>query len=262
MMSTRSMSLTLVVFISLTLLALMGPAMVSADDGNVSDIRLHIRGPDLLAHDRVGTYEITIMDPLERSWQYSLWIDANNITGAKPLEIEPMVGNLSAQNKTFVADITAMTPLGDMIMYINVSSPSGALWYVREFDIKVIEPIVIVADILNSGDVVILNATVQFFVDDELLSTDTLRSLDVGASTVMTGEWVTEDIADGWHTSTVLVDVNNDGIIDPTVGDMEIDNKFFVEGSNMSATIYILLGITGLLVGMILINKKLSGKRK
>ncbi len=255
-------SLALVIFISLALIALLGPAMVSAEEGNVTDVRLHVRGSDIMAHDRTGTYEITIMDPLERNWQYSLWIDADNITGAKPLEIEPITGNFSAQNKTFSADVTAMTPLGKMIMYINVSSPSGSLWYIREFEIQVIDPIVISADILNSGNTAIRNATVQFFVDGQLLSTDILRSLDVGASTTMTSEWVSDEIADGWHTSAVLVDVNSDGIIDPTIGDMKIDSKFYVEGSNLSATMYIFLGITGLMVGMLLINKQMKGKRK
>ena len=131
MMATRK--LTFVVIMSLAMLALLGPALVSADEGNVSDVRLHVRGPDLLAHDRIGIYEVTIMDPQERNWQYNLWIDADNITGAKPLEIEPITGNISAQNKTFSASVTAMTPLGNMVMYINVSSPSGSLWYLRDF---------------------------------------------------------------------------------------------------------------------------------
>lgn len=260
--TTSVRKMVFITVLSLAILALLAPVMVSAEEGNVTDVRLHVRGSDIMAHDRTGTYDITIMDPQERNWQYSLWIDAVNITGAKPLEIEPITGNFSAENKTFSADVTAMTPLGEMILYINVSSPSGSLWYMRDFKIQVIDPIVVTADILNSGNATIRNATVQFFIDDLLLSTDTLRSLDVGASTTMSGEWVTDEIADGWHTTTVLVDVNNDGIIDPTVGDMEIDSKFYVEGSNLSATMYIFLGITALMAGMYLINKQMKGKRK
>ncbi len=243
-------------FISMVLLG----SVVSAE-GNVDDIRIHVRGSDILAQDSTSNYEITLMDPQDRNWAYSVHIDADNITGASPLEIEPIAGNLTSGNDTFSANIGAMSNIGDMVMIINVTSPSGALWYVREFEIKVIEPIVISAEIFNSGDVDIRNATVEFYVDDDLISTDTLAYLPAGGSTKMSSQWVSEEIADGWHTSTVLVDVNDDGITDPGMGDIEINDKFYVEGSNMSATLYIILGITALFFGMVIINGKMSGKK-
>ncbi len=256
----RGKYIPIVIALAFISMAFIG-SMVSAE-GNADDVLLHVSGPDVLAHNSQGHYDITLIDPQDRNWAYSVHIDARNITGASPLEIEPITGNLTAGNDTFSADITAMTNLGEMIMIVNVSSPTGTLWQTREFDINVIEPVVISTKILNSGEVNIKNASVEFYVDDVLISTDTLSYLGAGESTTLTSNWVSEDIDDGWHTSTIIVDVNDDGIIDPIMGDIKVSEDFFVEGSNVSATLFILIGISALLIGMILINKKLAGKRK
>lgn len=258
----RSRLTLMTAILALVSLAILGPALLVSAEGNVKDVRLHIKGPNILGQDKMGSYDITLMDPIERNWQYEVYVDANNITGASPLHIEPIAGNLSAETKTFSVDITATSHAGEMMMVINISSPSGTLWYMREFDITVVEPIVISADIFNSGEVAIRNATVEFYIDDIFLSTDTLASLEPGASTTLSSYWVSDEIAGGWHTSKVVVDINNDGKIDPSIGDIEINNKFYVEGSNVSATIYIMIGLIALMVGMMLINRQLKGKKK
>ena len=244
--------------LSVPLLAFALPA--AAEDGNIDDVRFHVAGPKVVGADKTNLYEISLIDSESRNWKYEAWVTAKNRTGAFPSEAEKIIGNLTGDNKSFQIDITATSNVGTMSIVMNISSPSGALWYTSEEEITVVEPIPVKGTIYNSGQVKINNATVKIYIDEEQIGTDIIESLDPGSSKVVSADWISDDIASGWHEAKFIVDVNGDGIINSDMGDIVFTKDVYVKGAG-AASFLILIGILALMIGVLLISRVMKKKK-
>lgn len=77
------------------------------------------------------------------------------------------------------------------------------------FRIKVVEPILITAEVFNRGSVDAQDAVAKFFADGVLIHTQTFN-VTAGSSIKLSYNWTVESIRDGKHVITVAVDDAND----------------------------------------------------
>jgi hypothetical protein len=222
---------------------------------NASDVRLHLTGPSVLGTLRSGTFSVTFIDPDSRVWTYKAYITAANTTGASPLVNSPINGTLTVENNSFTFDVTAQQDSGELDLHINCTS--GSLYYEKVQTIPVVYPIAFNVDINNPSNVVINNATVQFYVDGSEIDMQVIQSLNARQNTKVSSEWITNDAKSGWHDSRIVVDLNGDGVIDTQAGDMIVENRFYIEGGRdwIFASI-VLIGLIALIIGFVYISKR------
>jgi hypothetical protein len=96
---------------------------------------------------------------------------------------------------------------------VNVTSTAAdataSTFKVRDFDIKVVEPIVISATVYNIGDADVKDATARFYADGTLLATKTF-SVAKGSSTTLRHNWTFVKIDEGKHVVTIVIDESED----------------------------------------------------
>lgn len=94
------------------------------------------------------------------------------------------------------------------------------------FEIRVVEPIVITAEVFNNGNVDAVNATARFYGDGVLLATQVFN-VTAGSSEIVSHNWTFSSISDGKHVITVTIDDPNNLVE-------------FSDGNNMyTMTIYV-----------------------
>lgn len=221
---------------------------------NAADVTVHLSGPSVLGTLRSGTFSATLVDPQDREWTYRAWITADNTTGAAPLKDTPVNGTLTSTNDTFTFDVTGQQSPGELEIHINCTT--GTLYYEKVQTIDVVAPITLSVSIDNPSNVEISNATVQFYVDGVKIDEQTTRIASNQATTVFT-DWVSRDKEPGWHDSRIVVDLNGDGTIDTSLGDMVVEDRFFVEGgSDWVFAVTVVIGLAALILGFGYISKR------
>lgn len=113
---------------------------------------------------------------------------------------------------------------------VNVTSTAAdgtsSTFKLRDFDIKVVEPIVISATVYNIGDADVKDATARFYADGALLATKTF-SVAKGSSTTLRHNWTFVKIDQGEHVVSIVID-ESEGLVE------------FRDGNNVySLTIYV-----------------------
>jgi len=229
--------------------------VITAD--TAKDVRLHVSGPNVLGTENTGHYSSTFVDPQGRDWGYEVFLTADNTTGASPLITSPITGNLTGENRSFEFDITAPLTAGDLTINVNLTSKEGNYTYVKTAVIIVVKPVVVHAVVQNPTGYELYNASVRFFIDDEIIDMQTVTVIPPGQYQDISAEWISASIPSGWHYTRVEIDIDNDGVIDTTVGDRVISDKFYVEGgTNPIVWLTILIGLCALLGGVYIINKR------
>jgi len=251
-MKQKISTILTILLLSALILQIMPPVIAQT---NTTNVRVHLSGPSVLGTLKSGEYVATITDPESRSWNYKVYITANNLTGASPLSSSPTNGSVESGNNTFNFNITSMQKAGELKIHINCTS--GTLYYEKIQPITVVTPIIFNVEINNPSNVVVKNATVQFLVDGVEIDRETISSLEARQSTTVSSEWIATDKEPGWHDSSILVDLNGDGIIDKDVGDMIIEDRFFIEGGkDWVFAVTVLIGLTALVLGFGLISRR------
>lgn len=222
---------------------------------NTNNIRVELHGPSVVGVLDRAEYSASITDPDNRAWDYSIWITAANDSGASPLKELPANGTMNQGNDTFLFNITAMQKAGELEIHVNCTS--GTLYYEKVQPITVVTPIIFNVELKNPSNVIISNATVQFLVNDEEIDFQTIQSIPARQGTTVSSEWISADKEPGWHDSTILVDLNGDGVIDTDVGDMIVEDRFYIEGeSDWVFGVTVLIGLAALVIGFGLITKR------
>ena len=141
--------------------------------------------------------------------------------------------------------------------YIHVNITYGNLYYEKVQPIIVEAPISISAEIKNPSNVIVSNVTVQFLVDGTEFDKQIISSVPAMQTKTISSEWIATDKEPGWHDSTIIVDLNGDGVIDLEAGDMIVEGTFFIEGgSDWIFALTVLVGLTLLIIGFGLITRR------
>lgn len=219
------------------------------------DVRMQLFGPKDLGTLRTGTYSATFIDPNYRDWSYKVYISADNLTGASPVYASALNGTITRDNNTFEFDITA--PMKAGLLEIHINCTSGIYVYEKTQIVNVVDPITVSAKISNPSNIVINNATVQFYVDGTEIDQQVIQAIGAKSNTSVETEWISSDKEPGWHDSRITVDLNSDGVIDTQAGDIIIDDRFYVEGgSDWVFAITVFIGLIALILGIGYISKR------
>lgn len=160
------------------------------------------------------------------NFSYKVEIIADNETGSS---VTPSGGSSAAGVFNFTV---TMPGEAQQTIKLRVNATSKDLISgdtrdkVKDFEVKVVEPIVITATVYNTGAVEAKNVTAKFYADSVFIGERTFN-LAAGASIKLTQNWTWLNFDTGKHTVTVVVD-DKDGIVE------------FSDGNNVyTMTVYV-----------------------
>ncbi|MDH3364653.1 MAG: hypothetical protein OEM29_01395 [Thermoplasmata archaeon] len=186
---------------------------IAKNAGAYSDITINFECPAFGAKAEVMTCKLTITGgpagDFGGNFSYKAEIIADNETGS---HVSP--SSSSSASGVFNISVTMPGYAPQTIkIRINVTSEdfsSGeSSEKTRDYELKVIDPIVLRATVYNTGAVDAKNVTAKFYADGEYLGMR-IFDLGAGASTVLTYNWTWVNIDSGRHTVTVVLDGSND----------------------------------------------------
>ncbi|OGS41706.1 MAG: hypothetical protein A3K67_07925 [Euryarchaeota archaeon RBG_16_62_10] len=130
-----------------------------------------------------------------------------------------------------------------------------------EFDIKIVTPITIKAEVFNMGTVDAVNVTASFFADGDLLGTQEF-GLGAGDSTVLEYNWTFSSIKDGKHVVTVSIDDENE-IVEFSNGNNVFSRTIYVgEQSNVIGGVLMFAVVFLAVIVMLTYLQKPAKKKK
>lgn len=196
------------------------------------------------------------------NYTYKAEVVADNDTGSS-------VSPATATNQAglFRFNVTLPKEGGQTItLKLNVTSKhtsAESTYKVKEYEIAVIQPIVVTATVYNRGDVDVEEATARFYADGELIGSQVF-SVAAGKSVTLTHNWTSKAISDGKHTITVTVDDTN-GIAEFSDGNNVMTMDIYVgdQGNALGAVLTIGVIIMSVLVALTFMAKPVrrSGKK-
>ena len=205
------------VVVAMLLLTFAFPALLSVPSmqnaSAYSDVIMQFDGPSFAGKLEKVPCTLTVSGgpaaDVGGNFTYKAEVVADNKTGSS---VSPSSG--SSSSGVFRMNITMPGDAPQTIkIKFNVSSKDAAtgdsVEKVREYEIEVVDPIVITATVYNVGDVEARNVTAKFYADGIYLG---MRTFDIaaGGSKSVSYNWTWLNIDDGKHTVTVVLDSAND----------------------------------------------------
>jgi len=196
------------------------------------------------------------------NYSYRAEIVGTNTTGSA---VNPSTG--TSETGVFVLNVTMPNSAPQTIkIKINAtskrSSDSATANTEREFSMKVVDPIVILAAVFNYGPIDADNVTAMFYADSELLETRTF-SVSAESYTQLEYNWTFLDIKKGKHVITVTIDDPNN-IAEFSDGNNVFSKTIYVgkQGNPAGAALTIGVIIMSVLVALMYMSKPQSRKKK
>jgi len=195
------------------------------------------------------------------NYSYRAEVVAGNETGSS---VSPTTG--SSQQGIFFFNVTMPGEAPQKIkIKVNATSTewSGkdSKYRVGEFEMLVVDPIVITAKVLNNGPVDAYNVTAKFYADGTLLGTKVFN-VSSHASVDLEYNWTFFRIDSGKHVVTVTIDDPNN-LVEFSDGNNAFSRTIYVgnQGNPMGAILTILLIIVSILVVLMWFQKPVKRKK-
>lgn len=142
-----------------------------------------------------------------QNYTFKAEIVAKNTTGSS---VSPATG--SSASGVWRLNITMPGEAQTIKVRINATSKgvltADSVSRVKEFEIKVVQPILIKVTVYNTGAVDAEDVSAKFYADGILLGTERF-DVAAGSSTEVMHNWTWSNLADGKHTVTVVLDEGN-----------------------------------------------------
>jgi hypothetical protein len=261
-MSSRSGRAAVLAF-ALLLLALAAPLAPglspSSDAAAYGGISIQLDRPTFAGKEQVVMCTLTVTGgPAEdgsANFSYKAEIVADNATGSL---VTPSSG--SSSTGVFKINVTMPKEAPQTIkVKVNATSkggsPATSKYLEQEFEIKVVDPIVITATVYNMGSIDAKNVTARFFADGELLGS---RVFNVTAlsHTQLVYNWTFEKISSGKHVVTIYVDDPNE-LVEFSEGNNVYSLTIYVgnEGNPLGAVLTIGVIIASVFAGLMWLQK-------
>lgn len=239
-MTVRSVVLALLVLLAA---AAVLPAAVGAAG---EPLQAAISGPTALAPSQTAQYNVTLSGGPTANVTYALsyFITGTNTTGGNPVRTSP--GSASGNKTTFRLNVTA--PSAEQTITLTVNAVATPKVGVREsvnvtHVITVIRGIVLTATFHNAGATAALNVTVTWAIDGATVGTSLLKRIGANADATVTFTYLPAHLAAGEHTLTVSADLDRNGVIDPSRGEVVTSTIFYNQVQQPAPGWAILLGI-------------------
>lgn len=229
--------------VALTALAVL---LTGAAPAAAQPIFATINGPPALAPGQVAAYNLTITgapEGLEVNYTVTYWITGTNVTGGAPLQSAP--GHANGNRTRYAFNITAPSQEQEITLVVSVgaSSKTGLENTTAEYAITVVTPVVLSATFHNASSTAAVNVTVRFDVDNALVGTSKIRRVDPNADATVTFSYLPLNLQPGQHTVRVEADLDNNGVIDASKGEVVVSDLFYRETPALSPGWTFLIGV-------------------
>lgn len=209
-------------------------------------ITLRVDGPRALAPNQAGQYNVTILGAPAEAVNYTVryWITGTNLTGGKPPSND--TGLSTGVSTVHSMNITAPQAEQTITLIVQVSGnlASGSeLNSTAEIAIVVVRPIVLTATFHNGASTAALNVTVRIRVDDALVGTTKIARIGANADASLTYNYLPVGLQPGEHSVRMEADLNGNGIIESSLGEVVLSDFFYEGVSPPSAGWSLVLGM-------------------
>jgi len=231
----------------LVLAAVAIPAPVAAQD----DFLITVNGPATLIPGEKAKYTVDVRGGPGGEYRY-------NATASYGGKVSPITGRTTADN--FTLDITAPSVTGQFVVTITVSTLNGSVSNTARHTITVVPPVVISADVTNSGNVAASGVPVRYYADGQLLNATTV---DIPANTTkkLMYNWSTGSLAPGQHTVRIEIDPNGQFL--HFAGNSTVfEATFYVGDAGWGLANILLAVVFGLLLLVVFFTYMNRGKKK
>jgi len=241
----------------LVILALILPlALLPSRAPAGNPLAVSVEGPTAMTPGQVGVFYVNVSGgPAELNGTYTLkyWVESSDTSGASPLAASP--GEQTGQNKTFNVNVTAPTHEGSIdVIFDTISQNSTANTTVRRtLTVNVLSPIILTASFSNSGGAAVVNTTVRFYVDDVLAGSKVIARINPGDRGTATINWIPVGLAHGQHNVRVEADIDGNGVIDPSKGEVAVFDVFYKTGGEPAPGYLIILGAIIIVIGIVIL---------
>jgi hypothetical protein len=236
----------------------MSIAFIIAQPGGRSQtpVALSVEGPAAMTPQQVANYYVNVSGgPAENNGNYTIkyWVQGSNIGGASPLIGSP--GERSGPNKTYEVNVTAPSNEVSFDLVVEVTSGNGtANATVRKIlTVQVLAPITLTASFRNNGGAAVLNTTVRFYVDNIFAGSKVISRINPGDRGTATLSWIPAGLSAGQHTIRVEADIDGNGVIDPSKGEVVAYDTFYRMGGELATGYLILIAALIFVGGLFLI---------
>lgn len=232
---------------------------LSSDSAAYGGISIQLDRPAFVGKDQTVMCSLTITGgPAEdgsANFSYDAEIVADNTTGSL---VTP--SSASSTSGLFKINVTMPGEAPQTIkVKVNASSKGGSpavtKYLEQEFEIKVVDPIVITATVYNLGNVDAKNLTARFYADGELLGAKMFNVTALSVSKLVYN-WTFEKISSGKHVVTISVDDPNE-LVEFSEGNNVYTLTIYVgdEGNPLGAILTIAVIIASVFAGLMWLQK-------
>jgi len=219
-------------------------------------VALSVEGPMAATPQQVAIYYVNVSGgPAENGGNYSIkyWVEGPNTAGAVPLAGSP--GQNTSQNKTYMINITAPSNEGTFDLVVEATSSDGLTNATvrKTLTIQVLAPLTLTASFRNEGGAAVLNTTVRFYVDDVYAGSKVISRINPGDRGTATLSWIPVGLNPGGHRIRVEADIDGNGVIDPSKGEVVAYDTFQRTGGELSIGYLMVIAIMIFLGGMVVV---------
>lgn len=205
-----------------------------------------ITGPTALAPGQVAAYNLTLTGEPEGAdvnYTVTYWITGTNVMGGAPLQSAP--GRASGNRTAYAFNITAPPQDQAITLVVSVGArfTTGFENTTVEYAITVVTPIVLSATFHNASSTAAVNVTVRFYVDNLLVGATKIKRVDPNADVTVTFNYLPVGLGPGPHTVRVEADLDNNGVIDASKGEVVVSDLFYRETPGLSPGWTFLIGV-------------------
>ncbi len=218
---------------------LVAPAGAVAIDATV-------QGPRALAPSQLAQYNVTVLGvPAGTPVNYTIvyYIAGSSVTGGSPASSTP--GRTVSTTSPVRVNVTAPVTEQSLTLTVQVSAklPTQTVNVTKELTITVVRPISLTATFHNASSTAAVNVTVRFFVDNVAVGTSRIKRIAANSDGTASTAYLPVGLQPGEHTVRAEADLNGDGIIDPSLGEVVTSTIFYESVPAQSAGWSVLLGI-------------------
>jgi hypothetical protein len=194
------------------------------------------------------------------TFKIKVFLKGPDLQRASPLEDAPL--EETSTDNTFSFNVTMPLTEQRVEVVVEANSTKGESWTVGSAteSIDVLVPLEITATVVNQGDVEIKDVPVYLYLDGERVDETRLDSLSPGESKEIRFEYLPVGLGVGSHTFEIWVDLNGDGEIDPSLGELVYRSTFVKEAEPINP-LYIVLGVVGAFVAALFVGAAIRQRR-
>lgn len=235
---------------SLVLAALLASAFVLLllpPPSAAQTITAQVQGPPALVPSQLAQYNITVSGwpegvPVNYTVEY--YITGANVSGGTPSKATP--GRTTTTKSRFVVNVTAPTAEQTITLQVSVSAKGDtgpAENASAQTTIVVVKAIALSVTFHNASAVTALNVTVRWYVDNAYAGSSRVAQIAPLADTTVSFNYLPTALSAGQHTVRAEADLNGNGVIEPSQGEVAVSDFFYHNVQSPSTGWSYLLGV-------------------